>query len=140
MNTEPMDVICDYCRQPAELVDSATIYGRSYGMIWLCRPCDAYVGVHTNSRQRKPLGRLANAELRRLRRAAHAAFDSLWRLKMRRHGVSKSRARSSGYKWLAEQLGIHRAQCHIGDFDASLCQRAINVCQPYLEKFKGTNA
>lgn len=39
------NVICPYCEKPAEFVDSSVIYGRSYGMIYLCRKCGAYVGV-----------------------------------------------------------------------------------------------
>ena len=38
--------ICPYCGKPTEFVDSSVIYGRSYGMIYLCRDCRAYVGVH----------------------------------------------------------------------------------------------
>jgi hypothetical protein len=57
-------VTCPYCGQPAIYVDSAAVYRiGSYGMIYLCRPCQAWVGVHPGTDQ--PLGRLANAELRR---------------------------------------------------------------------------
>lgn len=66
-------VHCDYCGRRAEYVDSKVIYGKSYGMIYLCRNCMAYVGVHKGSD--KPLGRLANAQLRHWKKEAHAAFD-----------------------------------------------------------------
>jgi len=46
-------------------------------MIYLCRSCDAYVGVHKGTD--KPKGRLANAELREYKKKAHSAFDPLWR-------------------------------------------------------------
>ena len=59
-------VYCDYCGREAEFVDSKIIYGRSYGKIYLCRNCMAYVGVHKGTD--KPLGRLANAELRNWKR------------------------------------------------------------------------
>ena len=39
-------VYCDYCGRQAEYVDSKVIYGKSYGMMYLCRNCMAYVGVH----------------------------------------------------------------------------------------------
>ena len=55
-------VYCDYCGRETEYVDSKVIYGKSYGKIYLCRNCMAYVGVHKGTD--KPLGRLANAELR----------------------------------------------------------------------------
>ncbi len=127
-------VLCDYCQQSAELVDSVVVYGRSYGMIWLCRPCDAYVGVHKNSPRHAPLGRLANAELRYWKRRAHAAFDPLWQRKMARDRVSKSEARKLAYHWLAEQLGLSVQQCHIGMFDVATCQRVMEICAPYGRK------
>ena len=61
--------ICPYCGKPTEYVDSSIIYGRSYGMIYLCRDCRAYVGVHKGTDQ--ALGRLANAELREAKKEAH---------------------------------------------------------------------
>ena len=36
-------VICPYCGRVAKYVDSSVIYyGHSYGMAYLCRPCNAY--------------------------------------------------------------------------------------------------
>lgn len=64
-----------------------------------------------------PLGRLANAELRQAKRAAHAAFDPLWQ--------SRRMSRRSAYAWLAQQLGIAVEDCHIGMFDTESCQRVI---------------
>lgn len=71
--------ICPYCNQTSALVDSAVIYGESYGMIWRCEPCDAHVGVHQDSPNFEPLGTLANFHLRRARNKAHAMFDPLWK-------------------------------------------------------------
>lgn len=67
--------ICPYCGKPTEYVDSSVIYGRSYGMIYLCRDCKAYVGVHKGTDQ--ALGRLANAELREAKKEAHFYFDQI---------------------------------------------------------------
>ncbi len=50
--------ICPYCGNRTEYVDSSVIYGRSYGMIYLCWDCMAYVGVHKGTD--RALGRLAN--------------------------------------------------------------------------------
>lgn len=47
--------ICPYCYGKPEYVDSKEIYGVSYGMVYLCRSCDAYVGVH-HKNSKKPLG------------------------------------------------------------------------------------
>ena len=38
-----VDVFCDYCGTKADLVDSSVIYGKSYGDIYLCPNCGAYV-------------------------------------------------------------------------------------------------
>lgn len=117
------EVFCPYCGKRAEFVDSAEVYhGRSYGMIYLCRPCDAYVGCHGNGKGDSPKGRLANAELRRWKIAAHNAFDPLWKF-----GPFWGR-RNSAYAWLAEQMGLPKEKTHIGMFDVAECQQVIQIC------------
>ena len=126
---------CPYCGKPAVLTESAEVYGgRDFGMIWLCRPCSAYVGTHKNSKQHAPLGRLANAELRKWKSRAHAAFDPLWNQKMKRDQCSKFVARSAGYQWLADQLHIDLNSCHIGMFDIETCQKAEKICLSILKR------
>ena len=120
-------MICPYCQQVAVYVDSTAVYRRSYGMIYLCRQCNAYVGVHNGTD--KPLGRLANAELRKAKIAAHDAFDPLWKGKIRRDGCAKYKARGAGYKWLAKQLQMNPEDCHIGMFDVDLCKQVVEVCR-----------
>jgi len=123
-------VKCQYCDGPAVLVDSCVIYksGADYGPLWLCRPCDAYVGTHKNSKDYKPLGSLANAELRSMRKTAHKAFDPIWRRKMERDKMTKAAARSAAYHWLAGQMEIKKYACHIGNFDLDQCRQAIDIC------------
>lgn len=112
-------VDCPYCGQAAVFVDSSEVYhGRSYGMIYLCRPCEAWVGVHKGTD--RPLGRLANRDLRQAKMAAHAAFDPFWK-----NGVM---VRSTAYRWLAEKLEIDPQDCHIGMFDEAQCWRVVSVC------------
>ena len=113
------NVICNYCGQPAEYTDSAVIYGRSYGMIYLCRKCGAYVGVHNGST--KPKGTLANAELRKYRISAHTAFDPLWKI-----GPFKGK-RKAAYQWLAEKMGLAVDQTHIGLFDVRQCKQVVEI-------------
>lgn len=114
-------VYCPYCGNQAEYIDSEAIYGRSYGMVYLCRPCDAYVGVHKGTD--KPLGRLANAKLRRWKQAAHAAFDPLWQT-----GPYRGK-RNKAYRWLAEQMGLPVKETHIGMLDVDKCKRVIQICE-----------
>lgn len=96
--------------------------------MWRCDPCDAHVGIHKNSKKNKPLGRLANKELRIWKGKAHKAFDVLWKIKMKRDECTKSEARNAGYKWLAEKLGIKRRDCQIGMFDLEQCERTVEIC------------
>lgn len=122
--------LCDYCRRPALRVTGAAMYRNRPDLadkvIWLCRPCDAWVGSHPGTDI--PLGRLANAELRRAKMAAHAAFDPLWQARVAA-GESKKKARNGAYEWLAGALGIPRETCHIGMMDAALCRRVVEVCR-----------
>jgi len=112
-------VLCPYCGEPAKLTDSAVVYGgRSYGMIWLCADCDAYVGVHkTGGQKNQPLGTLANAELRPLRRRCHELFDPMWK--------NSGRSRRAAYKWLAAVMGLEPKDAHISMFNAEQCRRLI---------------
>lgn len=111
--------ICPYCEAPAVLVDSVEVYSRSYGLIWLCRDCQAWVGIHKNSPLSAPLGRLANAELRKLKIQAHAAFDPLWK--------SGAMTRPEAYKHLAKLMRIKVKKTHIGFFDADQCRQVIEL-------------
>lgn len=122
-----MTMLCDYCQQPAQLVSGEAIYPHRPDLhhlrFWQCVPCDAWVGCHKGTE--RPLGRLANVELRTAKIAAHVAFDQLWK----RTTPAGSFSRTGAYKWLAEQMGIEVEQCHIGMFDAQQCQRVVEVCE-----------
>jgi hypothetical protein len=116
-------------------VDSKEVYGRSFGYIFLCRKCDAYVGVHKSGHMEGlPLGTLANAETRKARRQAHEFFDPLWEAKIEREECSKRSARNKAYKWLADQLGIEKKDCHISMFQKEECERVVEICSPYYRK------
>lgn len=122
--------ICPYCAKKPEYVDSKVIYGTSYGMVYYCKECDAYVGVHRNST--KPLGRLANRELREAKKKAHFYFDQLWQRAIK-EGRKKYEARNAAYKWLSTELNISLTYTHIGMFDVELCDKVIEICKPYCK-------
>ena len=120
-------MVCPYCGFNAELVDSIAVYRKSYGMIWLCQPCQAWVGTHKDSKTHKPLGTLARAELRELRQEAHARFDPFWR-KLSERGLSKGTARKTLYSRLAGLMGIDSSACHIAQFGEEQCRQVIEIC------------
>ena len=98
---------------------------------WQCQPCDAYVGCHRGTAT--PLGRLANAELRAAKQKAHAAFDPLWRSNYLQRPMNRDEA----YAWLSRQLKLPATECHIGMFDAKLCQKVVEAVQAaYLERLR----
>lgn len=119
-------MICPYCNNEAQLVGGDAIYPHRPDLhslrFWKCTPCDAWVGCHAGTE--RPLGRLANAELRRAKMEAHAAFDPLWK--------SGQMKRKDAYGWLTTQLGIKRHDCHIGAFDVETCLRVVEVCKSAL--------
>ena len=117
--------VCPYCKSKTEYIDSSFVYGKSYGMIYICKPCGAYCGVHKGTDD--ALGRLANAELRQWKKEAHKYFDPLWRRKMEQ-GLSKKKARDSAYKWLSEQMGLDIELTHIGMMDIEQCRRVVGLC------------
>jgi zinc-finger-containing domain len=119
---------CPYCNQKARLGYGDEIYPHRPDLsglrFYICSPCQAWVGCHKGTT--KPLGRLANAELRRAKTEAHNAFDPLW--KFERFNTQKLK-RSQAYQWLAAQLGIEFEACHIGMFDVETCQRVVELCK-----------
>lgn len=123
--------ICPYCSQKSEYVDSSEVYGKSYGMIYLCRPCKAWSGVHKGTKM--SLGSLANSELREWRKEAHLYFDKLWRAKIK-FGHTKNEARGKAYAWLAASLGIPDETAHIAWFDVEMCKKAVNLCKPIADR------
>ncbi|ACU61319.1 DUF3268 family zinc-finger domain-containing protein [Chitinophaga pinensis] len=110
---------CPYCGRKTVYVDSAEIYALSYGMIYLCRPCNAYCGVHKGTDI--ALGRVANATLRNLKKEAHSHFDQLWK--------QKGMTRKNAYKWLSSSMDIPKDLTHIGMFDEEQCRKVINLCK-----------
>ena len=115
---------CPYCGNEAEVVTGKAIYPRRPDLanlkIFACMPCDAWVGTHKNSGE--PLGRLANAELRKAKQAAHAAFDPYWK--------SGHVTRHKAYAMLAERMSLHKSQAHIGMFDVEQCNKVVEMFPP----------
>lgn len=110
-------MICPFCGKEAVWCENKAVYGKNYGksyMCYLCKPCDAYVGCHNNSK--KPLGQMANREMREWRKRAHAVVDPLWK--------SNKYKRSTVYARLSEAFGY---PVHVGESDIETCKKIIET-------------
>ncbi|WP_186027933.1 zinc-finger-containing protein [Burkholderia gladioli] len=126
--------VCDYCGEKALLArfgDAAYPYRDEHGELWVCPPCDAWIGIFPRSRRHVPLGRLANAELRQAKSDLHTALEPLVAAKMRRDGCNAFEARAKGIRWLATQLGQDPATTLHG-FDLETCRAAIALVREFL--------
>lgn len=112
----PHDVVCPYCGHEAKFASSRHFYGMDYKTnVYYCDLCDARVGTHKGST--KPLGTMANAQLRVLRTKCHAFIDPYWK--------KGKYSRSTVYKRMAKAMNLAPEDTHIGMFDEAQCRQLI---------------
>jgi hypothetical protein len=117
------------------LTTNSEVYGKQYGdgNMYLCRYCGASVGCHPNTVI--PLGRMADDELKKLKKLAHSYFDPIWQ--------NKKRQRRECYQVLARKMGISVDDCHFGWFDAWQLYKALDILRkglfPKVEEQPYTN-
>ncbi|ODV43417.1 hypothetical protein AWV79_17315 [Cupriavidus sp. UYMMa02A] len=131
----PVQPVCDDCGNVAQLAqagDTAYPYLEDHGPVWICAPCQAWIGVRPRSRQHTPLGRLANAELRDAKKRLHDALEPLVVGKMRRDGVNPFEARGKAIKWLASELNFNLSTPSIHALTREQCEQAIR----YISEFQ----
>lgn len=112
---------CDNCgSKNVRYTTNDEIYGKIYGNggCYLCDDCKAYVGVH-NTKSKKPLGRLANKELRELKMRCHKLFDVFWK--------ETNLKRIDCYGYLANKLGLHLRETHFGWFNKEYLEKSLVV-------------
>lgn len=136
MNMILIGQTCTYCNKPTTYVDSSVIYGKSYGMIYLCQPCDAYVGVHKGTN--KALGILANSELRHYKKEAHFYFDQIAKTglinKIWEEYIPNLGNRNKAYLWLSKKMKIEKEYCHIGMFNIEQCKQVIQISKLVIKQ------
>ncbi len=118
---------CPFCCSSVSLRNSAKIYGRSYGFIYICDAypkCDARVGCHPGTIT--ALGTLADKELRRWRSLVHRKFDPLWQ-----SAVFPNR--QAAYKWLSKTMKLPLEKTHVAMFNIRQCQKAIACVEVFTK-------
>lgn len=119
-------MLCHICNSSARQITGKDLYPNlpklQSKLFYLCdNQHDAvYVGCNKYG---EPLGTLADAFTRYWRKKAHAAFDPIWK--------SKTLTRTQAYSMLSDRLGIEVDECHIGQFDAKTCKRAVIISDAY---------
>lgn len=130
---------CDNCgSNKVRYTTNDEIYGRIFGNggCYICDDCKAYVGVH-DTKNKLPLGRLANKELRDLKMKCHNLFDPLWK--------NTKFKRKDCYGYLANKLGLHLRETHFGWFNKEYLEKALIVLnntnsediESYIKNFRG---
>jgi len=120
-------MICPYCKKEARWCENKEIYGKNYGvsyMCWLCKDCDAYVGCHQNTK--KPLGSMANQNLRDLRVECHQMFDRLWK--------DGKMTRDQAYRWMQRNMKLPEERAHIGELRESGCKWLIKILRRKIQR------
>lgn len=122
--------ICPYCGQPSVRIRADEFYNyKGTGELMVCKKCNAWVGCYKSGPNKgKPMGRLANRNLRKAKVAAHAELDRLWHTK---------EERSALYARLSEHLGLPPEYTHIGMFSEATCLKVLDFC--YKQGVKGMN-
>lgn len=131
------DVICPYCGAKAQYRPANIIFGkkpeftgRHYYICSNWPKCDAYVAAH--QADKRPMGSLANGDLRHKRLVAHRELNKL----QHTSGMSKWAV----YVWLAAKMGLTSEQAHIGKFTEQQCDQAIRLCREGTRKARKESA
>ena len=127
--------ICPYCNSYPIFTDSSVIYGKSYGYIYLCPKCKAYVGADKETN--RPLGRLSDEALRYWKKQAHGYFDIIAKTSFINEiwdeYIPEVSNRQKAYLWLSIQMDIETEYCHIGMFDIEQCKKVIEISKKALK-------
>lgn len=131
----PAAMRCPYCGSHVIFRSADGIYRENANgtMLYVCKRypmCDAYVRTHPGTN--RPVGTLANRELRSLRREAHRYFDRLY--------LSGMMSKEQAYEWLARLIQAPMSQAHIGYLGEYYCRQVIDASRTMLASYKGCEA
>lgn len=111
-------------RQPAYVYGDNNLDPEKY--LYVCSgypSCDSYIGAHKKSM--RPMGTMADSNLRNKRIEAHRALDAIWK-----NGYM---TKHSTYIWLQNRLNLREKDTHIGKFSYYLCEQTIRECTDYIK-------
>lgn len=121
MHHEPTGPVCPYCNTDSQQRTGRFVHPKrpelAARLFYVCPQCDARVSCCP--RTARPLGSLANAELRALRKQGHDAFDVVWR---RAAPHLQRAARAGAYAWIEAELG---REIHFGELREAEARRVI---------------
>lgn len=124
-----VQIRCPYCGSNAVYKSADGIYKDNSGnkMLYVCSnypECDSYVRVIEGTK--KPIGSLANKELRKLRSDAHYYFDKLYQ-----NGYM---TKEEAYRWLADIIDSpYLANAHIGNMSDYYCRLVIEKSRDFIK-------
>ena len=118
-----------HCGSPAVLRSAEGLCRthRPGAMAYVCSrypACDSFVMAHPGTLE--PMGSLAGPRLRKLRYAAHQAFNKLYQ-----SGLMSKR---DAYQWLAMTVQAPMAHAHIGHLGEYYCQVVIDESRKLLQE------
>ena len=121
--------ICPYCKCETKKVTDKEIYGPQSkydkSFIQCIENRDHYVGTFANGRS---LGRLADSELRKLKREGHAVFDKLWQ------GEDATfNSRDHAYTWLSRKMRLSMDLTHFAMFNDDQCIQSIQIVNAFMK-------
>ena len=126
-------VKCPYCGAQADKRPASAVHGEKARdeYLYVCSrypKCDAYVSAHKHTG--RPMGTLANTNLRSKRIEAHLAFDRLWR--------GGAMQKWQAYKWMQAKFSLSRDQAHIANFSEHMCDELIRMCDGAFKNISKT--
>lgn len=125
--TTQQQIRCPYCGANTVIRPASEIYQdpRRTDELYVCSNyprCNSYVSMYPGTK--KPMGPLANGDLRNLRIRAHRKFDQIWQTRIM--------SRDQAYRWMADYFCLPLREAHIGNFNEYRCKELINKCESVL--------
>ncbi|MEO0954788.1 MAG: zinc-finger-containing protein [Pseudomonadota bacterium] len=134
MTFDPYAPECIECGTTATLVGGESIYPHRPDLFkksfYLCPSCGAYCGCHPKTN--RALGYPAGPKTRNARSYVHRILDPIWQNAGEHYNGDppsfvRRMARTRVYKYLANEMGLTKDECHTGMFTIEQCRQAYAI-------------